>query len=213
MWDAASFSLLMKTVLTVFAAWVVAGCLVVAMDRSFWGNDPGVAAAAPAGALTAGGSANLDVRVESPRPGGIAVVPVSGISARELRDSFNEQRSGGRRHDAIDILAPRGTPVVAAVDGTIRKLFTSRAGGLTIYQYDAAEKVIYYYAHLDGYRDGIVEGMQVARGELIGYVGVTGNAGNTPHLHFSIGRLPPTKEWWKGQAVNPYPVLMGLAVP
>lgn len=136
-------------------------------------------------------------------------VPVAGVLASELRDTFHEVRGGGNRiHHAIDILAPRGTPVVAAVDGTIRKLFRGGAGGLTIYQFDVPEQRIYYYAHLDRYADGIGEGLFVKQGAVIGYVGTTGNAPpGTPHLHFSIENLPPSKEWWKGEPVNPYGLL------
>jgi murein DD-endopeptidase MepM/ murein hydrolase activator NlpD len=105
-------------------------------------------------------------------------------------------------------MAPRGTPVVAAVDGTIRKLFNSGGGGLTIYQFDEAEERVYYYAHLDRYADGVAEGLVVKQGTVIGYVGTTGNAApDAPHLHFSVEVLPPTKEWWKGTPVNPYPLL------
>ena len=136
------------------------------------------------------------------------LIPVVGITSADLRDTFAEVRGGGRTHRAMDILAPRGTPVVAAVDGTIRKLFTSKAGGLTIYQFDRAEERVYYYAHLDSYASGLAEGAFVAQGSVIGYVGITGNApADTPHLHFSIETLPPTKEWWKGEPVNPYPLL------
>jgi murein DD-endopeptidase MepM/ murein hydrolase activator NlpD len=118
-------------------------------------------------------------------------------------------RGGDTRiHHAIDILAPRGTSVIAAVDGTIRKLFNSRAGGLTIYQFDVPEQRIYYYAHLDSYAAGIDQGMFVRQGTVIGYVGTTGNAPpGTPHLHFSIENLPASKEWWKGEPVNPYDLL------
>ncbi|HEX3583368.1 MAG TPA: M23 family metallopeptidase [Thermoanaerobaculia bacterium] len=138
---------------------------------------------------------------------GALLIPVQGVVASDLRDTFTQARSGGRVHDAIDILAPRGTPVLAAVDGTIRKLFLSRAGGLTIYEFDAAQRRVYYYAHLDRYAD-IREGDAIRRGAVIGYVGTTGNAPpQTPHLHFAIEDLPPTKEWWKGSAVNPYPLL------
>lgn len=141
------------------------------------------------------------------REPGRILIPVAGIEAGELRDTFTEPRGGGRVHRAMDILAPRGTPVVAAVDGTIRKYFTSKAGGLTIYQFDRSEERIYYYAHLDSYAAGIGEGSFVPQGTVIGYVGATGNANGTPHLHFSIEDLPPTKEWWKGEPVNPYPLL------
>jgi murein DD-endopeptidase MepM/ murein hydrolase activator NlpD len=135
------------------------------------------------------------------------LIPVQGVRAQDLHDTFTQARSGGRRHDAIDILAPRGTPVIAAVDGTIRKLFVSRAGGITIYEFDAAQRRVYYYAHLDSYAN-VREGEAIRRGEVIGYVGTTGNApASTPHLHFAVEDLPPTKEWWKGSAVNPYPLL------
>lgn len=141
----------------------------------------------------------------SPGSDGI-LIPVSGIEERDLLDTYSQARSGGRVHNAIDILAPHGTPVIAAVDGTIRKLFTSNAGGLTIYQFDVGEERVYYYAHLDHYAD-IAEGDFVKQGTVIGYVGTTGNAGQTPHLHFAIELLPATKEWWKGSPVNPYPIL------
>ena len=135
----------------------------------------------------------------------IVLVPVVGVTTADLRDNYMQMRGGGTRlHGAIDIMAPRGTPVIAAVDGTIRKLFTSAAGGLTIYQFDQAEERVYYYAHLDRYELTIAEGMFVAQGTVIGYVGTTGNAPpDAPHLHFAIEVLPPTKEWWKGTPVNP----------
>ncbi len=140
------------------------------------------------------------------------VIPVAGVSREALRDTYDEARSGGRPHDAIDILAPRGTPVLAAVDGTIRKLFTSKPGGLTIYEFDESGTFVYYYAHLDRYAS-IREGDRVHCGDVIGYVGTTGNAAaNTPHLHFAVEKLPATKEWWKGVAVNPYPLLRSRAV-
>ena len=141
-------------------------------------------------------------------PAGAILIPVAGVSADELLDSFEQPRGAGRSHRAIDIRAPRGTPVLAAVSGTIRKLFTSRAGGLTIYQFDLAERRVYYYAHLDRYADGLREGQRVEQGTVIGYVGTTGNApSDTPHLHFSVEDLPPSKQWWKGSPVNPYPLL------
>jgi len=142
------------------------------------------------------------------RPGEI-IIPVAGIVASDLRDNYLQARGGGTRlHGAIDIMAPRGTPVLAAVDGTVRKLFTSKGGGLTVYQFDQAETRIYYYAHLDSYANGLHEGQVVEQGTVIGYVGVTGNAApDAPHLHFAIEILPPTKEWWKGTPVNPYPIL------
>jgi len=134
--------------------------------------------------------------------------PVEGIDRDELRDTFSDTRGQGRSHEALDIMAPRGTPVRAVEDGTIAKLFESRGGGgLTIYQFDPAETFCYYYAHLDGYAPGIREGQTVRRGQVIGYVGSTGNAPpDAPHLHFTIFQLTPERKWWKGGPLNPYPV-------
>jgi murein DD-endopeptidase MepM/ murein hydrolase activator NlpD len=134
------------------------------------------------------------------------LVPVVGIEPASLKDEYDLSR-GNRRHEAIDILAPSGTPVVAVDDGRIAKLFTSKPGGLTIYQYDPQSQLAYYYAHLQRYADGLREGMDVHRGDLIGYVGTTGNARNTPHLHFGVFRLGSPPKWWQGEAVNPYPAL------
>ena len=140
---------------------------------------------------------------------GTILIPVEGIRAENLRDNFTDARTG-HMHGALDIMAPRGTPVLAAVDGKVRKLFTSKAGGITIYEADTANEIMYYYAHLDRYADNLVEGKVLRRGDVIGYVGTTGNATPTaPHLHFAISVLPPTKEWWKGDPVNPYPILTG----
>jgi murein DD-endopeptidase MepM/ murein hydrolase activator NlpD len=113
-------------------------------------------------------------------------------------------------HEALDIIAPRNTKVLAVEDGRIQKRFTSKAGGLTIYEFDPTEIFAYYYAHLDRYADGIREGQTVKRGDVIGYVGSTGNASpDAPHLHFAIFRIGPERHWWKGEAINPYPVLAG----
>jgi murein DD-endopeptidase MepM/ murein hydrolase activator NlpD len=136
------------------------------------------------------------------------LIPVEGIARKQLRDNFDETRGGRRRHDALDIMAARGTPVFAVDDGRIAKLFHSAAGGLTIYQFDPDERFTYYYAHLDSYAKGLVEGMRVKQGDIVGYVGSTGNApAHAPHLHFTIFELGPDKKWWKGRAVNPYPYL------
>lgn len=133
-------------------------------------------------------------------------IPVLGVDAGQLRDNFSEMR-GNRVHEAIDILAPRGTLVVAVDDGVIKKLFTSAQGGLTVYQFDRDEAYCHYYAHLDRYADGLKEGQAVKKGDLIGYVGTSGNAPpNTPHLHFTIFKLGTEKQWWKGTAVNPFPL-------
>jgi peptidoglycan LD-endopeptidase LytH len=134
-------------------------------------------------------------------------LPVNGLRADQLVPTFDEAR-GDRPHEAIDIMSPRGTPVVATEDGRIAKLFWSKAGGHTIYQFDPSERYAYYYAHLDRYADGLAEGQTVTRGQTIGYVGSTGNAkGDAPHLHFAIFLLTPEKRWWDGAALDPYPVL------
>jgi murein DD-endopeptidase MepM/ murein hydrolase activator NlpD len=133
-------------------------------------------------------------------------VPVQGKTVRDIQDNFAELR-GARPHEAIDILAPRGTPVVAVAEGTVKKLFTSERGGFTVYQFDPEESYSYYYAHLDRYADGLAEGKRLAKGDLVGYVGTSGNApANTPHLHFTIFRLGPEKHWWEGTPINAYPL-------
>ena len=134
-------------------------------------------------------------------------MPVAGVDADDLRDTYAEAR-GTRSHEALDILAPRNTKVRAVEHGRIEKLFTSKAGGLTIYEFDPTEAFAYYYAHLDRYADGLREGQVVKRGDVIGYVGSTGNASpDAPHLHFAIFRLTPARKWWKGEPINPYPIL------
>ena len=139
------------------------------------------------------------------------LLPVQGIAATQLLDTFSDARSGGRVHDAIDIMAPAGTPVLAVADGSVEKLFDSKLGGLTLYQFNPQRSVAYYYAHLQGYAPGIAEKQAVKRGQVIGYVGSTGNASpDAPHLHFAIFQLGPEQQWWKGTAVNPYPQLGGV---
>lgn len=136
-------------------------------------------------------------------------VPVQGVGPEDLTDTYHASRGDGR-HEAIDIVAPAGTPVVAVDDGTIAKLFTSRAGGLTVYQFDPQGRLAYYYAHLDAYAPGLREGQAVKRGQTLGSVGSTGNADpRTPHLHFGVFVLGPQKRWWEGEPVNPYPALRG----
>lgn len=139
------------------------------------------------------------------------LLPVQEVSARDLRDTFADGRDSNQRgHEAIDIHAPRGTPVLAVDDGRIVKLFLSKPGGITIYQFDATDKLAYYYAHLDRYAEGLAEGQTVRRGHVIGYVGSSGNASpEAPHLHFAIFRLGPEKQWWKGEPVNPFEPLGG----
>jgi murein DD-endopeptidase MepM/ murein hydrolase activator NlpD len=138
------------------------------------------------------------------------LLPVSGVQTRQLRDTYREARSGGREHDAIDISAPRGTPVIAATDGTILRLHQGSLGGNSIYQLAPDGRTRFYYAHLDRYAEGLHPGQEVKRGDVIGYVGDTGNAapGDT-HLHFSIAILQDVHRWWEGHNLNPYPILHG----
>lgn len=136
------------------------------------------------------------------------MVPVEGVKYSQLTDTYNAPRGTERHHEALDIMAPKGTKVFAVADGKVAKLFTSVPGGLTIYQFEPTEKYAYYYAHLDKYADGIKEGMLLKRGDLVGYVGVTGNSDpKAPHLHFAVVQLTPEKQWWKGTPVNPYPLM------
>jgi peptidoglycan LD-endopeptidase LytH len=134
------------------------------------------------------------------------LLPVQGYDLRALRDNFAEKR-GTRVHEAIDMAAARGTPVVAVDEGVVKKLFTSAAGGLTVYEFDRDGAYSYYYAHLDRYAEGLHEGQSVKKGDRLGYVGTSGNAPpNTPHLHFTIFKLAPEKRWWEGTPINPYPL-------
>ena len=140
-------------------------------------------------------------------PGGL-LLPVQGVAPSALQDTFTDARSEGRVHDAIDIMAPTGTPVLAVADGHVEKLFDSERGGLTIYQFEPSGRWCYYYAHLDRYAPGLAEKKTIRRGEVIGYVGATGNASaDAPHLHFEVHVLGPEKQWWKGASINPYPLL------
>lgn len=158
---------------------------------------PPAAAAGTTAATPANGSADL-------------LIPVQGVTGEQLQDTFSDARSQGRRHDAIDILAPAGTPVLAVADGSVEKLFDSERGGLTVYQFEPSGRYAYYYAHLQRYADGLAEKQPIRRGQVIGYVGSTGNADpGAPHLHFEIHRLGPEKQWWKGESLNPYPLLRG----
>jgi murein DD-endopeptidase MepM/ murein hydrolase activator NlpD len=142
-------------------------------------------------------------------PSGLAL-PVVGVRADQLVDTFDQARSAGRRHDAIDIMAAEGTPVIAAADGTIEKLFNSVRGGMTIYERSPDQKWEYYYAHLSAYAPGLAEGQQVKRGQVIARVGHTGDASAAgPHLHFAINSMGPGDRWWNGTPINPYPLLAG----
>ena len=135
-------------------------------------------------------------------------IPVEGVKPEQLVRSFDDRRSGTRSHEALDILAPRNTPVKAVDDGTIARLFESKAGGTTIYQFDPTEQFCYYYAHLERYADGLREGDKVKKGQVIGYVGTSGNAPKgTPHLHFAVFKLTSAKRWWEGTPIDPYDIL------
>jgi murein DD-endopeptidase MepM/ murein hydrolase activator NlpD len=136
-------------------------------------------------------------------------IPVARVPTTALVDSFNDPRGGGQRvHGAIDIPMPRGTAVLAAADGRIEKLFESRLGGHTLYLRSRDGSMTYYYAHLDGYAPGIAEGLVVRRGQLIAFVGSTGDADpSAPHLHFEVHRMAQGEHWWQGTPVNPYPLL------
>ena len=140
---------------------------------------------------------------------GSLIVPVQGIEPSALRDTYDEQRgAGARTHEALDIPAQRGTPVLSATGGRVLKLFDSKAGGKMVYAADSSERFILMYAHLDSYAPGLAEGQPLRRGQVIGTVGTTGNAPpNVPHLHFAIARSNDVKVWWKGAPVNPYPLL------
>ena len=136
-------------------------------------------------------------------------VPVQGIRRSQVRDNFSDERGRGRKHKALDIMAPRGTPVLAADDGTVAKISRNVAGGLAVYQVDPSGRFVYYYAHLDRYADNLRDGQPVRRGDVIGYVGTTGNAPESaPHLHFAVMVVERKGRWWGGEAINPYGALM-----
>jgi murein DD-endopeptidase MepM/ murein hydrolase activator NlpD len=176
---------------------------------------PTPGAPAPGSPLPPGGEAPAPPAVPSPTLGSDVealrrrqlLLPVQGIRREQLRDSFSEGRAG-HMHEAIDIMADRRSPVLAVEDGRLAKLFVSAQGGNTIYQFDPSETYAYYYAHLDSYADGLREGDPLRRGQVIGFVGTSGNAPpNAPHLHFAIFRLTPDKHWWQGTAIDPFLVL------
>jgi len=147
-------------------------------------------------------------------PAGLAI-PVAGVKQEDLLDTFTQARAGGgRRHDAIDIMAPHGTPVIAAAPGTVEKLFFSQGGGgISVYVRSDDRRWSYYYAHLQSYAPGLREGQRVERGQMIGRVGSTGNANPAgPHLHFAINRMEPGWKWHQGEPINPYPLLAGKEV-
>ncbi|HET7728515.1 MAG TPA: M23 family metallopeptidase [Usitatibacter sp.] len=166
---------------------------------------------APASAELAPAAPSPLTRTEAPADPLAArrlLIPVKGLKREDLRDTFDEKR-GIRRHHALDIMAKRGTPVVAVDDGRVVRVRRHLLGGLTVYQYDPGERYAYYYAHLDRYAKGLEEGRLLKRGDVIGYVGSTGNApASAPHLHFAITEMDHQKRWFRGKPVNPYPYLV-----
>ena len=135
----------------------------------------------------------------------VLTLPVQGVMPAQLSDTYTQARAAGAPHEAIDIMSARGTPVLAVEDGKVAKLFLSKPGGITIYQFDPASQYAYYYAHLDRYAEGLTEGASLRKGQVIGYVGSTGNASpDAPHLHFAIFKLEPERQWWRGTPLNPY---------
>lgn len=145
-------------------------------------------------------------------PGAALLIPVVGVRPEQLVDTFADARGNGRRHDAIDIMAPRGTPVIAAAEGRVEKLYFSQGGGgITVYVRSPDERWTYYYAHLEGYVPGLAEGQQVRRGAALGFVGSTGSASpDGPHLHFAVNEMAPGERWWQGRPINPYPLLSAI---
>jgi murein DD-endopeptidase MepM/ murein hydrolase activator NlpD len=201
---------LTRTLLSFFIAGLLGGC--VTLSLSLWpGHGDGeavvrsrAARAGPPPALPMVDPVDLG-RLEARS----LAFPVEGVRPRALRDNFSEAR-GGRTHQALDILAPRGTKVIAVDDGVVKKLFTSARGGLSVYQFDSSESFCYYYAHLDRYAEGLTEGAVLTKGSHIGYVGTSGNAPpSTPHLHFMILKLGAEKSWWGGTPINPFPLWRG----
>ena len=181
------------------AAWVLAACASAPAARPT-APEPQVSAAS---SLAESGVAEADLAYLRTRA---LMVPVQGVRAEKIPDTFGDARGSARRHNALDIMAPRGTPVLAADDGRVLKMHRNSLGGITIYALDPESRFVYYYAHLDRYREGLVEGAPLAKGEVIGYVGTTGNAPpNMPHLHFQVMRLTTERRYWDGVPVNPKP--------
>jgi murein DD-endopeptidase MepM/ murein hydrolase activator NlpD len=212
----------------------IVGAAVVAVLITRYGQVAGVGSAEPVRAVSTDGLADIDspvIQTQKPAsPAPVAttgsstpvvkpappddlarrdfVIPVEGVKREQLVRSFEDRRSGTRAHEAIDILAPRNTPVKAVEDGTVARLFESKAGGTTIYQFDRTEQYCYYYAHLERYAPGLKEGDKIRKGQVIGFVGTSGNAPkNTPHLHFAVFKLTAAKHWWEGTPIDPYDIL------
>ncbi|MET0587130.1 MAG: M23 family metallopeptidase [Novosphingobium sp.] len=198
---------------------MVAAAITIALSLWLVQVDRGVPGGPQGAATQAAGPAPATAKLSASPPVtacdalGSMAIPVKGVRPEQLTDTFNDARSEGRNHDALDIMAPLDTPVVAAAAGRVEKLFLSDAGGITAFVRSPGGDVIYYYAHLNRYAPGLTEGAALARGDAIGNVGFTGNANPTaPHLHFAILATMPDKKWWEAkQALNPYPMLAGKA--
>ena len=185
------------------AALIVLGLIALASMVRVTGPVAPVATAPKPAAKTGEAAPAVPVKV------GRLVLPVEGVQAAQLADSWADPRGDGTRtHHVIDIMAPRGTPVLAAADGRIEKLFLSKLGGNTLYERSTDGTLVYYYAHLAGYAPGIAEGIQVRAGQPIAYVGASGDASpDAPHLHFEVHLMAPGEGWWQGREVDPYPLL------
>ena len=192
--------------LLVAAVLALAGCAPVLTPLPPAAPVPLPPPAGSAPATAGGGAATVSAADLEYLQGRRLMVPVLGVSPEGVADSFAEPRDGGRVHRAVDILAPRGTPVLAADSGRVHRMRSNSLGGITIYATDPGGRFVYYYAHLDRYRAGLAEGDSVAKGEVLGYVGTTGNApANTPHLHFQVMRIAELRRWWDGIPVDPRP--------
>ena len=209
---ASRVSLAMQRSFMLLAALVVSGCA-----RHAYSAPAAVSAAPPPRVVLAGstsaaamGAASVSSMeaVDYLLARGM-LLPVAGMSLNHLQDTFDEGRDAGRSHKALDILAPRGTPVLSADSGRILRISVSTLGGNTVYATDPLGRIVYYYAHLDAYQRGLVQGTLVARGDTLGFVGTTGNAPkDTPHLHFQVMRMPADGKYWVGEPINPYPLLL-----
>jgi murein DD-endopeptidase MepM/ murein hydrolase activator NlpD len=203
--------------------WVIVTAVLVSAFWIFYYGIVGSPTAAEPEVAVSGEKITVDPKAQPPvtiaegvtvGPAGLAI-PVQGLKPANLSDTYTQARAGGARtHDAIDIMAAEGTPVISASEGTVEKLFFSQGGGgITLYVRSPDQRWTYYYAHLQGYAPGLAEGQQVKRGQLLGRVGHTGNANPAgPHLHFAINRMNPGEKWWQGTPINPYPLLAGKPV-
>lgn len=187
------------------AAWIALLALLPEASRLIGGSAAPSPAGTPSPAARAGALGEV----------GVLAVPVNGVRRQDLRDSWGDPRENGlREHHGADLMAPANTPVTAAAPGTVEKLWVSAAGGTTVYVRAPARNWTYYYAHLSGYAPGLHEGQSVRTGDLLGYVGDTGNAGvGNFHLHFGLTHTTPDQHWYEGTDVDPYPYLAGKPLP